>query len=118
MTLHGTRESRAIARAFANLDDRIALVREAMAGESLSLGVIVAEWLERDGIAKDEHAAEVTASLLESPAMAKAARVLSETGTAPDSLHAAAVGLAAITSMTPAEWAAENYWHGHERKGL
>lgn len=113
MTLHGTREGRTIAALFANLDDRITLLRDAMAAEKLTLGALLAGWLEQERIAKGELAATVAASLLESGAMTEAARVLSETGIAPQALRDAATGVAAIQGMTDAQWAAEDYWHGH-----
>lgn len=102
-----------IARTFANLEDRIGLARETAAGD-LPLAVLLAGWIKGEGIASGEAAANIAASLLESGAMTGAARVLSDTGIAPQVLRDGAVGVAAIQGMSPAQWATETFRHGHD----
>lgn len=74
----------------------------------------LAEWLEAEGIAKGDVAADVADTLSESAFMREQAAVMFEAGDAPQALRDAAIGVAVIASLTPEDLAAELFWHGHD----
>lgn len=80
------------------------------------VSALLAEWAQAEGIAAGDVAAEVAGRLAESPAMRGHAAVLTASGTAPQALRDAAIGIACIASLDPDERTAEDYWHGHGEK--
>jgi hypothetical protein len=73
----------------------------------------LASWLETEGIAKGDAAAETAAALAGSALMRPDVAVLLAGGDAPQALRHAAVSITAVQAVDPAERAADNFWHGH-----
>ena len=73
-------------------------------------------WLESQSIAKDDAAAKVAEALSESSLMRADIAVLLAGGDASQALRDAAVSLASVADIDPAERAADRYWHGHGKR--
>lgn len=108
VALNGTREGRAIARLSAGLDERLAVLREAMAREPLA--VRLAAWLEAEGFTPGLAERIITAAGED-----KASAWLGD-GSGSQALRDAAAGIASLASLGDAGLAIENFRHGHGKR--
>ena len=117
MALNDTREGRDISRLLVPHDDEtLTRLREAMAAEAaLPLGARLAAWTERAGLASGDSARDLAERIITAAGEDKAGAWLGD-GTGSQALLDAAKGIAALSALGDAGWAAENYFHGHGRR--